>query len=159
MLDRMTQKNGSDRVQAIQARLERVGRAHGIQFAFDGKTGNTRDSHRLIELAGTKGANVQTALVAELFAAHFERAGDITSRDELIWAGSTAGLEESEMLKYLQDDSTGREVDHKAEEARASGISSVPTFEIQGRRIQGAEDPSEFYQTFVARTEGLQSNR
>jgi len=39
-------------------RLKRVGKAHGIDFTFAGKVGNTRDSHRLMYLAGLKGEDV-----------------------------------------------------------------------------------------------------
>jgi len=44
----------------------------GQNFKFGGKTGNTRDSHRLIQLAKTKSPQLQTRVVEELFAAYFE---------------------------------------------------------------------------------------
>jgi predicted DsbA family dithiol-disulfide isomerase len=43
-------------------RLKRVGKAHGINFSFAGKVGNTRDSHRMMHLAGLKGEDVQMRL-------------------------------------------------------------------------------------------------
>lgn len=149
MHERMIQRVGLDRVQGIQARLKRVGQASGTDFNFAGKTGNTRDSHLLIQLAGTKGPIAQKTLVDEIFASHFERGGDITNRDEFIRAGVVSGLDESEMRACLQDEEMGREIDRQAEEARASGVSSVPTFETRGRRIEGADDPSVFYEAFI----------
>ncbi|THV73677.1 thioredoxin-like protein [Aureobasidium pullulans] len=55
---RIAQKNGADRAEGIKMRLKRVGKAHGIDFTFAGKVGNTRDSHRLMYLAGLKGEDV-----------------------------------------------------------------------------------------------------
>jgi hypothetical protein len=59
-------------------RLKRVGQAHGIDFSFAGKVRNTRDSHRMMHLAGLKGEDVQMKLAKELFAMHFEGDTDIT---------------------------------------------------------------------------------
>ena len=52
-------KFGPQRTQMMQAHLAQVGKQVGIDFGFSGKTGNTRDSHRLIQLAKTKGPEMQ----------------------------------------------------------------------------------------------------
>ncbi|EGD94894.1 hypothetical protein TESG_02396 [Trichophyton tonsurans CBS 112818] len=140
---------GAERAAMMQARLARVGQAEGINFKFGGRTGNTRESHRLIQLGKTKGEAVQTRVVEELFASYFENEGDITSRDTLIAAGVKAGLDESEVKAWLKSDQGGPEVDREVDEAKRAYISGVPNFTIQGKyQIGGAEDPTTFLETF-----------
>ncbi|KAI5269143.1 thioredoxin-like protein [Aureobasidium subglaciale] len=146
---RIAQKNGTERAEGIKLRLSRVGRAHGINFTFAGKVGNTRDSHRLIFLAGQQGGDVQGKVVEELFRNHFEGEGDMSSRRDLIKAGVAAGLDGDEVGAWLDGDEGGEEVDREAQGARDSGVTSVPTFEINGDRLEGAEDPSAFYEMFA----------
>jgi len=82
-------------------RLAQIGADSGIKFKFGGKTGNTRDSHRLIQLGKTKSPAMQTRVVEELFAAYFENEGDITSHTTLQNAGVKAGLDEKEVIEWL----------------------------------------------------------
>ena len=58
-----------------------TGAADGISFSYDGKTGNTLRSHRLIEWARTQqgGASAQDRVVEALFKRYFEAEADITS--------------------------------------------------------------------------------
>lgn len=146
---RIAQKNGADRAEGIKMRLKRVGQAHGINFSFAGKVGNTRDSHRLMYLAGLRGEVVQMKLAKELFTMHFEGDTDVSRHDDLIEAGVAAGLDEEDVRAWLESDDGGVEVDEEAQRARDSGVSSVPTFEINGRRLEGAEDVSAFYRGFT----------
>ncbi|EEQ27971.1 hypothetical protein McanMca71_005163 [Microsporum canis] len=140
---------GAERVKMMQARLARAGQAEGINFKPGGRTGNTRDSHRLIQLGKTKGEAVQTRVVEELFASYFENEGDITSRDTLTAAGVKAGLDKSEVEAWLKSDQGGPEVDEEVAEAKRAFISGVPNFTIQGKyQIGGAEDPATFLEMF-----------
>lgn len=131
-------------------RLKRVGKAHGIDFTFAGKVGNTRDSHRLMYLAGLKGEEVQMALAKELFKVHFEGDADVSSHDDLIQAGVAVGLARDEVMEWLESGNGKAEVDDEVQQARDSGVNSVPTFEINGRRLEGAKDPSAFYELFTS---------
>lgn len=63
-------KFGVDRTSAIFSRLSQVGADVGITFKFGGKTGNSRESHRLIQLGAVK--QKQTEVVEQLFKAYFE---------------------------------------------------------------------------------------
>ena len=117
----------------ITERLTAVGKDAGINFSFGGKTGHTRDSHRLVELAETKGADVQTRVVEELFRSYFEEEGDITSSEVLRQAGVRAGLEEVEVKDWLESDKGGDEVDNKITKAQIRGVSGVPNFVFQVR--------------------------
>ncbi|KAG9654428.1 DSBA oxidoreductase, partial [Aureobasidium melanogenum] len=147
---RIAQKNGIGRAEGIKMRLKRVGKAHGIDFTFSGKVGNTRDSHRLLYLAGLKGEEVQMALAKELFRVHFEGDADVSSHDDLIEAGVAVGLVRDEVKEWLESGNGGAEVDDEAQRARDAGVNSVPTFEINGRRLEGAEDPLAFYELFAS---------
>lgn len=152
MLQKIAEKNGVERVNAIRTRLERVGRAYNIAFSFEGKTGNTRDSHRLIRFAS---CDQQKTLVEKLFEWHFERDGDITSHDMLTRAAVAAGLQETQVRNFLLSEDGGDEVDMFAEKSRQSGVSSVPTVYINGQRLEGAEDVSDFYQAFTTASEAI----
>ena len=133
----------------IIERLTAVGKDAGINFSFGGKTGNTRDSHRLVELGKTKGPSVQTRVVEELFKSYFEKEGDITSHDVLRDAGVRAGLEEAEVRNWLESDKGGEEVDKDVAEAQARGVSGVPNFVLQGKyEIGGAQDADAFVKVF-----------
>jgi len=133
----------------IFQRLTQVGKDCGINFKFGGKTGNTRDSHRLIQLGKSKSPAMQTRVVEELFATYFENEGDITDHGVLQKAAVKAGLEEKEVLKWLKSDLGGPEVDKEVEEARLNQISGVPNFTIQGKyEVGGAQDPGVFFRLF-----------
>lgn len=133
----------------MQGHLARLGTEVGIAFAFGGKTGRTRDSHRIVQLGKTKGLEVQDRVVDEFFKAYFENEQDITSHEVLLSAAVKAGLEEGEVKEWLQSDRGGEEVDREVEEARRNWVSGVPNFTINGRyEIQGAEEPGAFLKVF-----------
>ncbi|KAL9118973.1 MAG: hypothetical protein Q9187_004476 [Circinaria calcarea] len=142
-------KFGEQRTAMILERLTAAGKDVGINFKFGGKTGNTRDSHRLIQLGKTKGPDVQTRVVEELFRSYFENEEDITSRAVLQAAGVRAGLAEEEVRAWLESDKGGREVDREVREAQMKHISGVPHFTLQGKYdIGGAQDADAFVKAF-----------
>ncbi|MCJ1304837.1 hypothetical protein MMC08_007650 [Hypocenomyce scalaris] len=151
-------KFGEQRAAMIFERLDAVGKDAGINFSFGGKTGNTRDSHRLIQLGKAKSPEMQTRVVEALFKAYFEDEKDITSHDVLKKAGVEAGLEEEEVKAWLESDKGGKEVDWEVREAQLKDISGVPHFTIQGKHeIGGAQDPEAFVKIFerIKQVEGL----
>ncbi|KAI9813304.1 MAG: hypothetical protein M1827_004246 [Pycnora praestabilis] len=142
-------KFGEDRTKMIFERLAAAGKEDNISFKFGGKTGNTRDSHRLIQLGKSKSPAVQTRVVEELFKAYFENEKDITSHKVLYDAGVKAGLTETEVKEWLESDKGGRQVDEEVREAQMSNIHGVPNFTIQGKyEIGGAQEPTAFVQIF-----------
>ncbi|KAI1822584.1 DSBA-like thioredoxin domain-containing protein [Xylaria intraflava] len=146
---RMAEKFGSQQAEMIYERLTSIGREEGINFGFASRTGNTRDSHRLIELGKTKGADFEDRVVTELFKSYFEGDGDITSHDTLLAAAEKAGLARSEAKEWLETGKGGPEVDREVQVGRSHGISGVPNFTVQGTyNIGGAQDPSVFVEIF-----------
>ncbi|KAL8918127.1 MAG: hypothetical protein Q9172_005554 [Xanthocarpia lactea] len=144
-----TSKFGPERTPLIFDRLASVGKSVGIDFKFGGKTGNTRDSHRLIQLAKTKGPEMQTKVVEELFKAYFEHEEDITSHTVLKAAAENAGLQGAEIDEWLESDKGGREVDEEVLEAQMKAVSGVPHFTLQDKyEVGGAQGPEAFVQIF-----------
>jgi len=130
-------------------RLSQIGNDVGIHFKFGGKTGNTRDSHRLIQLGKTKSPAIQTRVVEEIFAAYFENEGDITSHETLLDAAVKAGLDKNEAERWLKSDQGGKAVDEEVEFAKKHQVSGVPNFTVQGKyEVGGAQDPSVFLRLF-----------
>lgn len=151
--DRVAQKNGADKVNAIRTRLQRVGRANGIEFNFDSKIGKTRDSHRLLQhVLQTRGNAAHKRLLEEIYQEHFEQDCDITSHADLTKAAVRAGLPEEEVAAFLTSSKLVDEVDALAAESRRKGVNSVPTYVVNGERInvEGAGDPSEFLEAIIA---------
>ena len=150
-------KFGKERTATINQMLAKVGHDEGINFKFGGKTGNTRDSHRLVQLGKTKGPKMQTRVVDELFAAYFENEKDITTQEVLIESGVKAGLDEKEVKEWLDSGKGSAEVDKEVQDAREQNISGVPNFTINDRfEIGGAQEPAAFVQLFerLKRMEG-----
>lgn len=152
--ERVALKNGEERVNAIRTRLQRVGRANGIEFCFNSKIGKTKDSHRLIQYVPPES---RKAVLEEIFAAHFERDADITSHTDLAQAAVTIGMDKDEVIAFLSGNEGAAQVGEMAAKARESGISGVPTIEINDLQVVGAEDASEFYETMVKAKENSQS--
>ena len=140
---------GEAKANMMFGRLAAIGTDNDINFSFGGKTGNTRDSHRLIQLGKTKGAEVQTKVVEELFTSFFENEADITSHDALRGVGVRAGLLETEVNSWLESDRGGPEVDQEVKEAQMRGVSGVPNFVLQSKyEIGGAQDAEAFVKVF-----------
>jgi predicted DsbA family dithiol-disulfide isomerase len=164
--ERYESKFGRERTLMMQDRLSEIGRAEGINFKYGGNTGNTRDSHRLIQLGKTKSPQVQTRVIEELFAAYFENEKDITRQDILLEAAVKAGLEEKEAKDWLESGKGGPEVDKEVQGAVRQNISGVPVslwsntklytlltlfqnFTINGKfDLGGAQEPAAFVQLF-----------
>ncbi|KAB8295929.1 hypothetical protein EYC80_008749 [Monilinia laxa] len=140
---------GEERMTAAFSRLAQIGKDVGIDFSFGGKTGATRDSHRIIQLGKTKSPAMQTKVVESLFKSYFEEEGDITSHEVLHSAAVRAGLDEKEVNEWLGSDKGGLEVDREVEAARRNSIGGVPNFTIQGKyEIGGAQDSAVFLRLF-----------
>jgi len=142
-------KFGEDRTTAIFERLSAIGDSVGIKFKYGGRTGNTRDSHRLIQLGKTHSPALQTRVVEELFEAYFEKEQDITSHEVLKTAGLKAGLDEAEVKEWLGSDKGGPEVDKEVAQSKMMHVTGVPNFVLQGKyEVGGAQDPGVFLRLF-----------
>ena len=149
--DRMLSRMGPEQSARSQKHLNSIGSAEGITFNWNGKTGKTKQSHQLLELARTKSLELQCKVAEELFRLHFEEQRDITVTQTLVDAGRGAGLDNTEILSCLENSNGGDLVDREAQEARDNGISSVPQFSLQGGKypLDGAQDAMDFFEVFM----------
>src|SRR5690606_851660 len=94
----MLGKFGSEeRIREIHARIEPLGAAEGIAFAFDAikVAPNTLDAHRVIRWAGAAGQDVQNRLVRRLFQLNFEEGQNLGDPALLVGAAREAGMDAS----------------------------------------------------------------
>lgn len=151
-------KFGAERAAAMFKRLSAVGEGEGIIFKFGGNTGLTRDSHRLLWYAGEEEAKhptssgiggLQTRVAEKLFAAYFEEEKNITDPRVLLEAGVNAGLDREAVLKLLDSEDGGAEVDSEAKAAARKLVTGVPFFSVQGKySVEGADEPETFLEIF-----------
>jgi predicted DsbA family dithiol-disulfide isomerase len=140
---------GLERKENLFDRLRVAGQAVGISFNFAGKIGPSRDSHRLIHLAGTKSSQIQNNLVEALFKAHCELAKDLSDHTILLDCARKAGLDDIDARMWLTDQADGAEVDELAKAAREGGITGVPHFNLNDRfEVAGAQDSLAFVRLF-----------
>lgn len=160
---------------ALEKRVNQIGRSVDIHFKSGGKIGSTRAAHHLIHLSQTAGGHVATnELMRKLFEAYHELEMDISARDVLRQIALEAGIglnpadvdacldfcfdsspsasTSSFASSVLTTDETGNPesvVDKRARENRQRTSTGVPLFIIQGEyRVDGAQDLMEFVEIF-----------
>lgn len=140
----MLAKFGSDeRIREIHARIEPLGEAEGISFAFDAikVAPNTLDAHRLIRWAGAAGEAVQNRLVRRLFQLNFEEGANIGDHAVLVEAAREAGMDASVVATLLPTDADVEAVRTEIATASRMGISGVPCFLLEDKyAVMGAQD-------------------
>ena len=140
----MLAKFGSDeRIGEIHARIEPLGEAEGINFAFGAikVAPNTLDAHRVIRWAGAAGEAVQNRLVRRLFQLNFEEGANLGDHAVLIDAARDAGMDASVVETLLPTDADIEAVRTEIATASRMGISGVPCFLLEGKyAVMGAQD-------------------
>ncbi|MER8752090.1 DsbA family protein [Mesorhizobium sp. M1050] len=140
----MLAKFGSDvRIREIHDRIEPLGEAEGISFAFDAikVAANTLDAHRLIRWAGAAGEAVQNRLVRRLFQLNFEEGANIGDRGVLTEAAREAGMDASVVATLLPTEADVEAVRTEIATASRMGITGVPCFLLEDRyAVMGAQD-------------------
>jgi predicted DsbA family dithiol-disulfide isomerase len=128
-----------------------VAAADGLTLDFDRAiAANTFDAHRLIAWAAGQGR--QADMLDALQRAHFQDGIDVGSRPALADVAAGIGLDPAEALAYLESEAGTRAVNADLAEARELGITSVPTYVIDGKyAVQGAQEPA----TLVAALEEI----
>jgi predicted DsbA family dithiol-disulfide isomerase len=144
-----TRFGNSRPAERLYAAVSAAGRAEGIEFVFERirRTPNTLRAHRLIHLAGVKGA--ADRVVETLFRAYFLKGLDIGDIDTLAKLATRAGLDQEETHRYLMGDDGTLEVRAEEHRARRLGIHAVPYFVLErGYAISGAQEPEMFLPMF-----------
>ncbi len=133
------------RLRDAHARLEALGKAEGIDYAFDAITvsPNTLDAHRVIRWAGAEGAETQNRLVRDLFKTYFERGENIGDRAVLVDVARGAGMEAAVVESLLAGNADSEAVANEAATASRMGVTGVPCFLFEGKyAVMGAQDVS-----------------
>jgi predicted DsbA family dithiol-disulfide isomerase len=140
----MLAKFGSEeRISQIHARIEPLGEAEGIDFAFDKikVSPNTLDAHRVIRWATADGPEVQNRLMKRLFALYFEEGANIGDHSVLVNAARDAGMDAAVVEAMLAGDADRNAVEEEAATASRMGITGVPCFLLEGRyAVMGAQE-------------------
>jgi predicted DsbA family dithiol-disulfide isomerase len=130
-----------EQAEQAQRQMEQRATGDGLTFRMNGLvSGNTRDAHRLLQLAKVRGH--QAELMERLHRAYFSEQGSIFDHASLTSLAAEAGLDPGEVAQVLPTDEYGGAVDADEEMARSLGATGVPFFVI-GRRyaFSGAQSP------------------
>lgn len=140
----MLGKFGSEqRIREIHARIEPLGAAEGIAFAFEAikVAPNTLDAHRLIRWAGAAGEDIQNRLVRRLFQLYFEQGANVGDHAVLLKAASDAGMDTAVVETLLPTDADADAVRSEIATASRMGVTGVPCFLLEGKyAVMGAQD-------------------
>jgi predicted DsbA family dithiol-disulfide isomerase len=130
---------GPEQAREAQRQMEQRAAQAGLTFRMeDLRSGNTRDAHRLLQLARVRGR--QAELVERLHRAYFTDQASIFDHPSLAGFAADAGLDRNEALAVLASGEYGEAVDADEEVARSFGVSGVPFFVIDRRYgISGAQ--------------------
>lgn len=143
------QRKFGARAPAMTRQVGRAAAAEGIDLNWDEAiSNNTFTAHRLLRMALVeKGAEVQRALAGRMFGAHFTRGMDIGDHGTLASLAVEAGMDEARVTSFLASDEGTEETRRELADARALGISAVPTFVFEGTYgVPGAQEPETFLQ-------------
>lgn len=161
---------GMDRIEYIEWKFggkEGAVKAHVPMMEYAEKIGiplnlgdikrspNTLDAHRLIHWAGLEGC--QTAIVSALFKAYFVEGRDIGEHEVLADVADANGMDASVVLRLLKSDADATEVSNHAKSVRDMGISSVPTFVVDGKHAVPGAQPAELWLKVMDELAGVDS--
>jgi predicted DsbA family dithiol-disulfide isomerase len=124
-----------------QRQMEERAAADGLTFHLSGlRSGNTRDAHRLLQLAKETGQ--QDEMMERLQRAYFTDGESIFDHESLARLAAEAGLDPGDVSDVL---ASGRYTDHVETDekmAQAIGATGVPLFVIDRKYgISGAQPP------------------
>ena len=133
---------GPARAAEIYARVREAGARAGLDFAFEAiaRQPNTRDAHRLIAWAQSRGD--AGPLVERLFRAYFIEGRFVGDRATLAALAAEAGCDGDAARAWLESGLGADEIAEAEARVRALGISGVPFFIVDGRvGLSGAQPP------------------
>jgi predicted DsbA family dithiol-disulfide isomerase len=121
---------------AMQAQMKERMAAEGLAYAPQDRILNSRLAQELSKWAEAKGA---PRIDDALFRAYFVEGADISNVDALVQIAEKAGLDGAEARRALEERTMRDAVDADWAQARALGITGVPTFVVGKRGVVGAQ--------------------
>ena len=131
---------------AMRLRLKKVAEELGLPLGNRKMTFNSRLAQELAKWAETQGKGDE--FHEAVFRAYFVEGRNIGKVDELADLAKSVGLSEQEAKKVLQLRTFRKAVDSDWSQARAMGISAVPTFVLNNGTVVGAQ-PYEVLEQFL----------
>lgn len=140
---------GKARAAEVYGRIDEAARESGIEIDWGAipRTPNTLDAHRLIHWAGLEGR--QTPVVSALFRAYFKEGRDIGDRDTLADIADGAGLDAAMIRRLLASDADAGDIRARDANARARGVTGVPTFIVAGQHVVPGAQPPELWTRLI----------
>ncbi|KAF4994428.1 hypothetical protein FDECE_13128 [Fusarium decemcellulare] len=139
----------------LYKRMNQIGRSVGINFKRGGKIGDTRLAHKLARLGSTLEPQIENIIIEGIFQAYHELEKDITDKQVLLEIAVNSGVSAEAVDEYLDSDQEAEHVDQEANENKEYlAGSGVPTFEIQGERLDGQPDAEDFMAAFIKTRQG-----
>jgi len=131
-------------IEKMFANIRKLADNVGVPFNLPNSiVANTRDAHRLIKLAATKG--LDSVVVGKLGKAYFEEAKDYSDWELLVSIGCESGLDENEIRRMLESDDFKYEITQDIQEAANLGFDTVPTFLIDRRQAIIGSEPVDLF--------------
>ncbi|MEP4544843.1 MAG: DsbA family oxidoreductase [Saccharospirillum sp.] len=126
-------------------RITEAGSQVGFTFNFtdDMRTQNTFNCHRLLHWA--KDTEQQTALKLALFEAYFTDRTNVNDTEVLLQAVERAGLDRDSAAAVLASDRYEQAVRAEEGHYQQMGVSSVPTFIVNGKYAITGGQPAEVF--------------
>jgi predicted DsbA family dithiol-disulfide isomerase len=140
---------GEERYDQITGHTTAVAAEEGLTFDFSAQkvSPNTRNAHRLIQLAKEDGKQIE--LVEAFFKAYFSQGLDLTNLETLTNIAVAAGMDKTKVTQFLQSDTGITEVEIAEHELHQLGITGVPFYVIDNKYgISGAQAPESFIKVF-----------
>jgi predicted DsbA family dithiol-disulfide isomerase len=132
----------AQQVEEAQRQMEQRAAQDGLTFRMDGLgRGNTRDAHRLVQLAKVNG--LQAEMVERLHRAYFTEQDSVFDHAALTRLAVDAGLDRGEVEKVLATDEFDAEVTADETTAASLGATGVPFFVIDRQYAISGAQPAE----------------
>ena len=156
-------REGMDRAAYLEAKFggrENAARAYAQVEAAAARAGlsldvakvpfasNTLDAHRLIHWAGIEGR--QDAMVDALFRAYWVDYRNIGDPDTLAEIAGETGLDAAAIRRLLASDADRDDIASRDADARAKGVSAVPTFLVAQQYVVSGAQPPELWTRVIA---------
>jgi predicted DsbA family dithiol-disulfide isomerase len=141
---------GKDGAVRVYSQIAEAAEAAGldIDFAAIQRTPNTINAHRLIHWAGLEGR--QTAIVSKLFKAYFRDGRDIGDTEVLLVIAEDAGMDRAMTERLMQSDADLEDIRARDANARAKGVSGVPTFVVANQHVLPGAQPTALWGDVIA---------
>jgi predicted DsbA family dithiol-disulfide isomerase len=149
LVEHIGKKYGRTPQQVAQAQAELRQRGSDVGFTFGTRKRiyNTFDAHRLMHWAGIKGKQME--LKQALLQAYHGEGKATSSRDVLVEAAESVGLDGAEARSVLQGGDYANEVRAEEEKYQAMGIHSVPSIIFNNQYLLTGAQPVEAFEKAI----------